>query len=441
MFGHLDDRSPPEPTAATLGAVLERSARLRRRRTVSGTASIAVVALVVGIVLGSLLSRSPGPVDAGFSSQAGAAPGTAVPLSDVEVPVFVSQTTGFALAPHGTQTALVESSDGGSRWHVVNGNLPGRYPTQVEFTDSSHGYLWGGEPSSDGAAPLWVTDDGGSQWTQAPIGPVVSDVSAIRFDVWAVVGTCFLSVSAPASCPVSLEISHDFGHTWAASRSAPPIVENSALSLSDQDVELARMSHADSYILSFDPRTNASGTGQLVYTPDGGKTWVHRVDPCPAYFDFGEELAGSGTDDLWMVCASQASAGAQAKALYRSYDGGLTWALTSAANAPVLSGNVVLPAAGGLPVGGYVAPYSLGHQNLAVLSPTTAWLFPARGQVFETTDGGRTWAPVAGLARAGFGGEGAGSVTFTDATHGWVSQSGTGLWHTSDGVSWTRLSS
>ncbi len=441
MFGHLDDPSPPEPTTTTLATVLARSARLRRRRTVWGTASIAVAALAAGIALGSVLSPSPRPVDAGFSSQAGAAPGTAVPSSDVEAPVFVSRTEGYALAPHGTRTALVESSDGGGRWQVVNGNLPAQYPTQVEFTDTTHGYLWGGEPSSDGAAPLWVTDDGGSQWAQAPIGPVVSDVSAIRSDVWAVVGTCFLRVNAPDSCPVSLEISHDYGGTWAPSLSAPPIAENSALSLSDQDVELARMSHAHAYVLSFDPRGNTSGTGQLAYTPDAGATWVRRVDPCPAYFAFGEELAGSGTQDLWMVCASQASAGTQAKALYRSYDGGLTWALTSAANAPVLSGNAVLPASGGLPVGGYVAPYSLGHQNLAVLSPTTAWLFPVRGLVFETTDGGRSWAPVAGLAKAGFGSGGAGSVTFIDSSHGWVSQGGSGLWRTTDGVNWTRLSS
>ncbi len=439
MFGHLDDPTPPEPTVATFGAVFERSARLRHRRTISGTASVAVVALVVGLVLGSVLAQGPGPVDAGFSSQTGAAPGTAVPLSDVEDPVFVNQTQGFALAPHGTQTALVGSPDGGNRWSVVDGELPAQHPTAIEFTDTAHGYLWGLASSSDGAVPLWVTDDGGSQWTQAPVGPVVSDVSAIDSDVWAVVGSCFLSVSTPTTCPVSLEISHNYGRTWSSSLPAPSVTENGALSLSNQDVELARITHTRAYILSFDPRGDAYSRGELVYTPNGGSTWVQRVDPCPAYFDFGEELAGSGTDDLWMVCASQASAGTQAKALYRSYDGGLTWALASAANAPVLSANVVLPAGGGLPVGGYIAPYSLGHQNFAVLSPTTAWLFPTRSQVFETTDGGSSWTPVTSLARAGFGGEGSGSLTFLDATQGWVCQVGTGLWRTSDGVGWTRL--
>ena len=442
MFEHLDDPSPLQPTAAALGAVLERSARLRRRRTISGNVLVAAAALVAGIVLGSFLAQSPPPVDVDFSSQAGAAPGTAVPLSDVQDPVFVSQSYGFALAAHGAQTALVQSSDGGDRWRVVDGDLPTQYPTQIEFTDTAHGYIWGVTPSSDGAAPLWVTEDGGSQWAQAPIGPVVSDVSAIGSDVWAVVGTCFLSVSVPTtSCPVSLEISDDYGLTWSASITAPPVTENATFSLSDQYVELARMTHAHAYILSFLQADAATGTGELVYTADAGTTWVKRVDPCPGYFGFGEELAGSGTDDLWMVCASEASAGAQAKALYRSYDGGLTWALASAANAPVLSADVVLPAAGGLPVGGYLAPYSLGHHNLAVLSPTTAWLFPDRGQVYETTDGGASWAPVTGLSKAGFSGEGTGSVTFMDATHGWVCQSGTGLWRTSDGVNWTRLSS
>ena len=139
------------------------------------------------------------------------------------------------------------------------------------------------------------------------------------------------------------------------------------------------------------------------------------------------------------MCASQASAGTQAKAIYRSSDGGLAWTLAAAANATVLSGNVVLPASGGLPVGGYVSPYSLGHENLAVLSPTTAWLFPDRAGVFETSNGGLSWEPVTALARAGLVEGGTGDVVFVNATHGWVCETGVGLWSTSNGVSWQRL--
>jgi photosystem II stability/assembly factor-like uncharacterized protein len=181
--------------------------------------------------------------------------------------------------------------------------------------------------------------------------------------------------------------------------------------------------------------------GRLGYTPDAGQSWVTRPDPCPTYFDVGQEIAASGTDDLWMVCASEPSSGSQAKALYRSNDGGRQWTLAAAANAPVLSGNVSLPAAGGLPIGGYVSPDSLGHENLAVLTPDDAWLFPDRSGVFQTTDGGRTWTTASGLARAGLVGGGNGNIVFADADHGWVCEVGAGLWRTTDGVHWRHLGS
>jgi photosystem II stability/assembly factor-like uncharacterized protein len=113
--------------------------------------------------------------------------------------------------------------------------------------------------------------------------------------------------------------------------------------------------------------------------------------------------------------------------------------LVASADAPVLSGGRVLAAGGGLPVGGYVTPYSLGHENLAVLTPTTAWLFPDRSVVFETTDGGKTWGVVADLAKAGLEDGGSGNVVFVDATHGWVCEPGTALWRTTDGRNWQRL--
>ena len=221
---------------------------------------------------------------------------------------------------------------------------------------------------------------------------------------------------------------------------APPLRENSEVSVSDENIELARITRTRAYVLSFASRAAApDAAGSLTYTADGGRTWGSRSDPCPSYFDFGEQIAASGTEDLWMVCASQASAGSQAKALYRSSDGGEHWGLAAAANAPVLTGGRVLPSAGGLPSEGYVTPYSLGHENLAVLTTKDAWLFPDRSGVFETTDGGRTWGVVAGLAKTGLVDGGSGNVVFVDATHGWVCEAGSGLWRTTNGKDWQRL--
>ncbi len=442
MFEHLDDPAPPEPTARTLGAVLARAARLRRRRAVSALGVVAVGALALGVMIGLVVSGpTAAQTFAAFDSQTGLLTlGTPVPSMNLASVVFIGDLHGFALAVHGSQTVLAVSTDGGDAWTVADPSLPVSFPAQFEFSDAVHGYLWGGPPSTSGSVALWVTSDGGRTWTRAGIGPVVSDVSAIGPDVWAVVGTCPISSTAGPSCPGVVELSSDNGQTWSQARGTPPLPENSGVSVSDENIELARITRTRAYVLSFASRAGTpDSAGYLTYTADGGQTWASRPDPCPSYFDFGEQIAASGTSDLWMVCASQASAGSQAKALYRSSDGGVQWDLAAAANAPVLTGGGVLPAAGGLPVSGYVTPYSLGHENLAVLTPDNAWLFPDRSGVFDTTDGGRTWGAVPALAKAGLVDGGSGNVVFVDATHGWVCEAGSGLWRTTDGKNWQRI--
>jgi photosystem II stability/assembly factor-like uncharacterized protein len=447
MFEHLDDPSPLAPTARTFRAVLSRAARLRRQRLVSGFALVGVATLTLGLVIGLSAPRAhpAGQTTAAFDTHVGPlAVGTPVPLVNLANVVFISDTRGFGLAFHGASTVLAATDDSGQTWKVVNDSLPADLPAQLEFADTTHGYLWGGTPSAQGTVPLWVTSDGGHTWVQAPVGPVVSDVSAIGADVWAVVGTRPISSLPLADAyPVTVDVSMDNGLTWTPTTASPPVSEEPGISIADQDLELARITPARAYVLSFAPGRTPSGitVGQLAYTADGGQSWQQRPDPCPRYFDIGQEIAASGTDDLWMVCASQPTSGSQAKALYRSSDGGRHWTLTAAANAPVLSGNVSLPAAGGLPVGGYVSPDSLGHENLAVLTPDAAWLFPDRFGVFETTDGGHAWSPVSGLARAGLVGGGSGNIVFVDARHGWVCEVGAGVWRTTDGVHWRHLGS
>ena len=442
MFEHLDDPEPPEATERTMGSVLARAARLRRRRVASALGTLGVSTLALGVVIGLLVAGpSASRTFAAFDSQTGLlAPGTPVPTSNLSSVVFVGELHGFALVVHGSQTVLATSADAGATWSVVDPSLPLGFPAQFEFSDRAHGYLWGGPPSSSGSVPLWITSDGGRTWAQAALGPVVSDVSAIGPDVWAVVGACPISLTAVASCPVVVEVSTDNGATWSPTRAGPPLSENPEVSVNDGNIELARITPTRAYVLSFASRPGGPDAGgNVAYTADGGLTWSARPDPCPPSFDFGEQIAASGSEDLWVVCASQASAGSQAKALYRSSDGGAHWRLAAAANAPVLSGGKVLGAGGGLPVSGYVTPYSLGHHNLAVLTANDAWLFPDRSGVFETTDGGETWSAVVGLARAGLADGGTGNVVFVDATHGWVCEPGTALWRTTDGRSWQRL--
>jgi hypothetical protein len=174
----------------------------------------------------------------------------------------------------------------------------------------------------------------------------------------------------------------------------------------------------------------------LVFTGDGGATWQARPVPCAGAFDLGAEIAASSTEDLWLLCGSQASAGAQSKELFRSQDGGMTWTLTASATG---LGTPPPSRPNALSLLGYIAPYSIGHENLAVASATTAWLYPFRSVMYKTVSGGRTWTAVPDLSTAGFDSGGNGNVTFISATEGWICQYGVGLWHTDDGVHWSPL--
>jgi hypothetical protein len=448
MFGHLDDPVGVSPGERERANVARRAGVIRIRRRL---AALGAGLLVVSAVAVFLVSR-PSPVqlsstETGFQFNALKGPlsiGTPVPTTALVNVVFVDGQEGFALAAHRGQAVLAKTTDGGSTWQVQNDNLPdgygqsGGYPGQFEF-EGSDGYLWGGAPSSDGAAPLWITGDGGVSWHRAAIGPAVYDVSAIGANVWALAGSCNVKPVAgasPSPCALTLEESLDAGGSWTTPGASGFAQVMSTAPLA-QRVELARISMNRSYVLTVSPPV-PSGVVQLIYTEDGGATWQVRPVPCTGAFDLGAEIAASSTDDLWLLCGSQASAGDQSKQLYRSEDGGMTWALTASATG---LGTPPPPASqpNTLSLGGYIAPYSIGHKNLAVASATTAWLYPFGTAMYKTVSGGQSWMAVPDLSTAGFGSGGPGNVTFISATQGWICQYGVGLWHTSDGVHWSPL--
>jgi photosystem II stability/assembly factor-like uncharacterized protein len=439
MFRHLDDPAPPAPDGAQLRSVQRRSAQLRferRRRWASTAVAVSLCSALLATALLTIHTQSPSvsvrETAYQFNQSLDLHTDTPVPTTTLTDVVFASPSAGFALAAHRNQLVLAATSDGGSGWYLVNGHLPdaslftSSSPVQMEFTSPSDGYLWEGSNSREATSPLLVTSDGGRSWTEASIGPVVYDVSAIGDDVWALAG-------CGPTCGLVVNESTDGGATW---RLAPggPIPSSLANAGEPSGVELARVSMTRAYILSIIP----GGAATLAFTPDGGSSWSTRAVPCADPFDLGAEIALSSTDDLWLICGGQASAGSQAKALYRSSNGGLTWSLV-AQTAAFAGASAPSPGVGLLPLEGYVAPFSIGHKNLNVLSASLAWLFPTRGNVITTTDGGSSWNAVPGLEEENFGAGAPGNLTFTSSTDGWVAELGVGLWHTTDGTTWLPL--
>jgi hypothetical protein len=448
MFEHLDDPSQEiHPGARELAMVSRRAEKIstRRRWTVMVSFCALLLAASVGFFFAGPESKQSATSTADYQFnllQGKLAVGLPVPTTALVDVGFADEQDGFALAVHRDDVLLAATTDGGSTWRVRNDDLPSGlgansgYPGQFEFVGTT-GYLWGAR--STGGAPLWVSHDDGVSWQPALIGPSVLDVSAIGPDVWALTSLCpAAAATASAACSVGVEQSLDGGSTWSAL--GPPVATvDTPAGIGLWPVELARITKTRAYVLSGQTQSPASDPAwTLSFTADSGATWTRRPVPCNGPFSLGAEMAASSTEDLWLLCGSQGSAGEQSKELFRSSSGGESWSLVASATGlgtPPPSSVPLHP----LPLAGYVAPFTEGHRNLAVASPVTAWLYPSRASLSITSDGGLTWDQVPELAAAGFASGGQGNITFLSPTYGWICAYGVGLWQTTDGVHWHAM--
>ena len=448
MFEHLDDPSQEiHPGARELAMVSRRAEQIstRRRWTLMVGFCCILLAASVGFFLAgpAVTHASTSSAEYQFDLLKGRLPiGVSVPATALVDVGFASPQDGFALAVHRGDVFLAATTDGGMTWQVRSEDLPSGlgaddgYPGQFEFIGST-GYLWGDRSAE--LAPLWVSHDDGATWHVAHLGPYVIDASAIGSNVWALTSTCpATTATATTPCSIGLEQSVDEGNTWTP-LNVPVLNGSLAAGSGVQAMELARITSTRAYVLT---TSQASSTAlvdwQLSFTADSGVTWTSRQVPCGGPFALGAEVAASSTDDLWLLCGSQASAGEQSKQLFRSGDGGATWSLVAAAVGLGTPAPASVPP-NPLPLAGYVAPFTIGHRNLAVASPETAWLFPSRAGLYITSDGGASWDQVPELAAAGFASGGEGDITFLSPTDGWICAYGVGLWQTTDGVHWHPL--
>ncbi len=332
-----------------------------------------------------------------------------MPFEDVW---FLNPTEGWALVLSGADHAVeaIHSLDGGATWSVpakvtslfvAEGDAPPHYG--IRFISSQAGWVFGNG--------IFATSDGGQTWSDGHVAGSVTDLATSGNSAWAITG-CDPRTASP--CPSSLLAWDPATSTWKAAAHQPPGTS--------APQHMIRISASRAFIAEQTVLSSA-----LLRTDDGGAGWTTLAVPCQG---FGMPLATLDGMHVWLVCPGQPSAGSQAKDVYTSADGGVTWTLRAQTEPPAPVGKIT--------ISGYA-------QSLALASNTTGFLGMNRGDLYRSVDGGATWI-ASGL---GPGEDFFPTTQFVDAMHGWaVAQLSTmdmagrvGLYRTADaGITWTLAS-
>ena len=257
---------------------------------------------------------------------------------------FTSASQGFALTRGEGRGRLLRTVDGGRTWSTVS--VPGRSaPTDLTFASARSGWIL----RADGER-LLATADAGRTWR--PLGPR----NVLTAQLFGNAAGYVLARPDIAKPPVLLA-TPDGGRRFVR-RSLP------------------RGLSAGGMVRFATPQVGFAASNDALWrTDDGGGHW-HNV-PIPAQIYGFLSVVSMTTDpsgDLWLLVASSRAGGMttpQAIGI-RHPDG--AWQ------------EVQLP--------GVEMPFDATGESLDACSRRQAWLATPAG-VFATTDGGRTWQPVA----------------------------------------------
>ena len=247
---------------------------------------------------------------------------------------------------------------------VANGySYPRFQPVSIAFFDQQHGLVaeddWTCQKAHGCRGRVLATSDGGAQWTVTYVGTRGLHLYPVR-------GTRFVIVRTGNAM---LE-SSDRGLHWRRLPWSPSIV--------------SFVSASQGWKLG--PQTRLAHPPALVETQDGGRTWTARVDPCNGDFGLVAALSVASPTRGWIVCVTQASTGFQGKAVWQTSDGGSRWTLESRVHP--IGPPEPTQQLGNLPGFGYPT-------SAVFLADGHGVLLQERGQTLLTSDGGRSWRPLA----------------------------------------------
>ncbi|MGD0084926.1 MAG: hypothetical protein ABSD78_17275 [Acidimicrobiales bacterium] len=307
---------------------------------------------------------------------------TAVPATTLTNPVAIS----FSDVEHGlllmqscrgsSCTSWVEiTADGGDHWQARPAFVtysttenPAQNPNRlgvdaVVLASARTGWAYG--------PGLFVTHDGGLQFTRVKVSAAVLGVAALGSQVWVLEQRCFVvkqGGNSTDACGRSVLLTGPAsGDTLSPVADQPP-----GFSLAPGYEEGTQFPLE---IVSVEPNVAVlAGVFGLDVTTDGGRTWRQASYPCRSPYDSSDWMPGSVALDpggsLWLVCAAGPGAGFQRKQLWRSFDGGQSW----------------------------LGPYQLSSvgyaDTLDAVTSTAAWAYGGRAPIFHSTDGGHSWTPI-----------------------------------------------
>ncbi len=236
---------------------------------------------------------------------------------------FLDSENGFALADLGAgaglhYVALYRTTDGGGSWMKVFAHAPGETKSLpesgtkngVSFINPNRGFIGGSIPMEDHFY-FYVSDTGGAAWSQETELRLPDAFSGSFLDTWqpdffdAVTGILPVRAAGSDGSPLLIYRSEDAGETWTFMGSVPD----------GQDVDF--ITGRLGWI---------AGEAGLFRTADGGTTWTPAPTPgIPVREDF-LQVDFVDEDHGWVLTYLEDGSEIFHK-LYRTTDGGETWAL------------------------------------------------------------------------------------------------------------------